>query len=74
MEPNGTTSMRSVTDFVNWPGPSQDYPIRPPLLKGVRFIVAPTGTDCFTDGASTGHAALTAVIIAVVMMIWPSLA
>lgn len=62
-EPGGAKDMVNISAFLNWAGPSGDFPLRPPMLKHARIIVAPDGTDCFTDAASAAQVALTTLCI-----------
>ncbi|KAA0156107.1 hypothetical protein FNF27_06366 [Cafeteria roenbergensis] len=64
IEPGGTKSLVSVEAFVNWNGPLNDYPFRPPMLRDMRFIVAPDGTDCFTDAGSAAAVSAAALLLA----------
>jgi hypothetical protein len=71
-EPNGAKDMLNVTAFLNWPGPSGDYPLRPPMLKHAKIIVAPDGTDCFSDASATPQIAVVSLVVAIAATLWIS--
>ena len=72
IEPASPPVMKNITSFVNFLGPGNDYPLRPLWMKDMSIIVAPDGTDCYTNSGAAQSLSL-ALLVAAFVLAWTSL-